>query len=824
MNKKNVQFLDQNWQFMNETEDKWYDAIIPGCIHLDLFQNQLIPNPFKRDNEKKLQWIGEKNWTYRCDFMLEEGILNKKNQVIYFEGIDTYADIFLNEEKILSPNNMFHPWKAGISNLLKDGKNELKICFRSPIEEVSDQMGKLNYLLPADNDQAGKTSPYTRKAPYHYGWDWGPCFVTSGIWRRVCLSGWDSWYVEHSSIVNTTVTPNSAQLAMELEVFSEISENAIILIEEPKSDTLLKIPIRLKKGGNFFREDFSISDPDLWWPSGHGDQPLYTFRLSIESNTNHVQFSKRIGIRDVSIKRERDEKGKSFEIYINGKPIFSKGANWIPADSFTTRIQPDDYKRLIATARDANMNTLRIWGGGIYEPDIFYELCDEMGIMVWQDFMFACSMYPAHQEFLASVKREAEYQVKRLKSHPSIILWCGNNEIASGWLSWGWKEELPSSVWDDYKKIFHDLLPNVCKKLDPGRLYWPSSPGHSLAPPESDQIYGSGDNHYWGVWHGGDGFDAFEENIGRFLSEYGMQSFPEMGTIMKFAEEKDLDINSKVMKERQKASLGTGNLVKYIEDYFPPQKDFQAIVVLSQVMQAFAIKKAVETHRRSMPFCMGTLYWQFNDCWPAISWSSVDYFGNWKALHYHAKRFFNEIIIVVHEEGEHIHISVVNDQHKTLQSRVKFQLSAFNGSIIHEKKIDYTIAEFSSSVVYNIKKKKYLKDQTLSNLFIHAEINEGRKVVCKNKYFFVPPKDLNLPDSNFNYVTKDFGERISIQIQASTFIYQLYITCNNADGVFSDNYFDLGLGETVTIYFTPLDNSIDSKYDFSLNTAMDIGN
>ena len=431
--------------------------------------------------------------------------------------------------------------------------------------------------------------------------------------------------------------------------------------------------------------------------------------MSVESSTNHVQVLKRIGIRDVFIKRERDEKGKSFEIHINGKPIFSKGANWIPADSFTTRIQPDDYKKLIATARDANMNTLRVWGGGIYEPDIFYELCDEMGIMVWQDFMFACSMYPAHQEFLASVEREAEYQVKRLKSHPSIILWCGNNEIASGWLSWGWKEELPSSIWDDYKKIFHDLLPNVCEKLDPGRFYWPSSPGHSLTPPESDQIYGSGDNHYWGVWHGGDGFEAFEENIGRFLSEYGMQSFPEMGTIMKFAEEKDLDINSKVMKDRQKASLGTGNLIKYIEDYFLPQTDFRSIVVLSQIMQAFAIKAAVEIHRRSMPFCMGTLYWQFNDCWPAISWSSVDYFGNWKALHYHAKRFFNEIIIVIHEKEERIHISVINDKHKKVDSRIQLKLSTFEGFMLYEKTFDYTITEASSEVVYSFEKRDILK-------------------------------------------------------------------------------------------------------------------
>ena len=266
--------------------------------------------------------------------------------------------------------------------------------------------------------------------------------------------------------------------------------------------------------------------------------------------------------------------GKSFEIHVNGKPIFAKGANWIPADSFTTRLNKNDYASLIASARDANMNMLRVWGGGIYEPDVFYELCDEMGIMVWQDFMFACSMYPAHPEFLESVKIEAEYQVNRLKTHPSIVLWCGNNEIAIAWHGWGWKEELPSSVWEDYAKIFHEVLPEVCINSDSKRLYWPSSPGYTTKLPKNNQIYGSGDNHYWGVWHGGDGFDAFEKNIGRFLSEYGMQSFPEMATIMKFADKEDLDINSEVMIARQKASLGTGNLIKYIKDYLTMQSDF----------------------------------------------------------------------------------------------------------------------------------------------------------------------------------------------------------------------------------------------------------
>ena len=821
---KVFQLLNQDWEFQKAGDDKWHDATVPGCVHQDLFANDLIPDPFFGVNESKLQWIMDSDWSYRLFFTPSKEIINKKNKILSFSGIDTYADIYLNGEKIIFSNNMFHPWEKDVSNLLKSGKNELKVVFHSPTKKVLPIMKQKKYKLPADNDQAGDTSPYTRKAPYHYGWDWGPCFVTSGVWKDVILHGWDSWYVMHSSLLTNTIERDSATLSLELEIFSDVNEEATILIDELKSNTHFQIPVALVAGKNIFKESFSINNPDLWWPAGHGEQLLYTFKLSIESISNSIAFSKRIGIRDVFIKREKDEKGASFEIYVNGKPIFSKGANWIPADSFTTRISKEKYKNLIATARESNMNTLRIWGGGIYEPDIFYELCDEMGIMVWQDFMFACSMYPAHEQFLESVGREATYQVKRLKSHPSIILWCGNNEIASGWLSWGWKEELPSSVWDDYKSIFHNLLPEVCEKHDPGRLYWPSSPGHSIELPKDDQIYGSGDNHYWGVWHGGDGFDAFEDNIGRFLSEYGMQSFPEMATIMKFAEEKDLDTESEVMKSRQKASLGTGNLLKYIEEYFGPQSNFRSIVVLSQITQALAIKTAVEIHRRSMPFCMGTLYWQFNDCWPAISWSSVDYYGNWKALHYHAKRFFNPIIITFREKEDYIHMYVINDQHKTVESVFSFQLLTLDGNVLKQKSFGHRIEMSSSHCVFSMDKKEFLQDKTLSELFLHAEISADNEIVCNNHYFFVKPKDLNLPEAIYDHQVQKSRDVISIKIQASSFIYQLYVTCNNADGVFSDNYFDVLAGQRVTIYFHPNKEDLDFEYDFSINTILDVMN
>ena len=819
---KDIQALTGNWEFKKINEEKWFEANVPGCVHLDLLHNHKIPDPFNRNNEKNLQWIGKEDWTYRLLFAPQKTILNKKNKFICFEGIDTYADIFLNGEKILSTNNMFHPWEAEISDILKDGENELKINFRSPIKEVSAQMNQLNYQLPADNDQAEKTSPFTRKAPYHYGWDWGPCFVTSGIWRKVYLAGWDSWHIRRTSIANHKVLSNSAQLFLELEILSEVEELASIIIKEPNLGIVFESSISLMIGSNFIKEKFSIRNPKLWWPAGHGDQFLYHFNVIINSRKNQIKASLRTGIRDVSINRKKDEAGTAFEIHVNGKPIFAKGANWIPADSFTTRLKKNDYASLIASARDVNMNMLRVWGGGIYEPNIFYELCDEMGIMVWQDFMFACSMYPANQEFLDSVRSESEYQINRLKSHPSIVLWCGNNEIAIAWHGWGWKEELPNSIWEDYAKIFHGILPKMCKDLDPERLYWPSSPGYTTKIPDNNQIYGSGDNHYWGVWHGGDDFDEFEKNVGRFISEYGMQSFPGMSTIMKFAEKKDLDVNSEVMIARQKASLGTGNLIKYIELHFGMQSDFRSTVLASQLVQAIAIKTAVEAHRISMPFCMGTLYWQFNDCWPAISWSSIDYYGKWKALHYHAKRFFNPIIIVINEDKEKISFTVVNDQHKAVESNINIQLSTFQGSILLKKTFAYMAPNFSSNEVFSFEKKKYEKKKRDSDLFINARISKDNSLIYSNNYFFAVPKYLNLPSPKFEYEVQASDEKVYIQIKAVSFIYQLYIVCNNSEGVFSDNYFDLIPEEVITIYFIPKEKNMNTKYDFYFQTAVDL--
>ena len=819
-----IQSLNQGWEYKNTHRDGWAPALVPGCIHLDLINNGVIPEPFYGTNESDIQWVMDNDWTYRLFFYPDETLQNKKNKILRFHGIDTYANIFLNNKNISSVNNMFHPWYVDVTDIIKNGKNELVVQLRSANKEVQPLMKTMDYELPADNDQAGKTSPHTRKAPYHYGWDWGPCFVTSGIWRNVDLFGWDNWCLDRASLVNTACSNELAEVILECEIFAEEKMDAEINIVGHQSGTKIETGVTLKIGKNYFSKKIQIQEPDLWWPAGHGGQPLYTFDISICANKQTEKITKQIGLREIQIKREGNSGEKSFEIRVNDTPIFAKGANWIPADSFVTRLKEKDYRSLLESAVDANMNTLRIWGGGIYEPDIFYELCDELGILVWQDFMFACSMYPANENFLRSVEKEARYQVNRLKGHPSIALWCGNNEIASGWLSWGWKEELPETVWGDYKKIFHELLPNVCESLDPSRFYWPSSPGHSLHLPESDQIYGSGDNHYWGVWHGGDGLEAFEENVGRFMSEYGMQSFPELKTIQSFAKTEDMHLESSVMLSRQKASLGTGNLIKYIEKYFSLPETFESIAGISQILQAMAMKRAIESHRRSMPFCMGTLYWQLNDCWPAISWSSLDYFGNWKALHYEVKRLFNPVILSIIEKEQNIEIFIVNDQDKSMNATLKLILYDFDSTQLKDKHLDVMIDPISSKSVMILEKENFLGNSSNAEVFLHAHLECGSSTISKINYFFTDPRYLKISKPKFDCSLEKSGRRVVLTFYAHSFVQQLHFMCLNRQGKFSDNYVDMLKGEKLIIFF---DQNNDQQFDandlmFEIKTLYDL--
>ena len=828
MKTKIVERLIEGWEFKEVSSKTWMPASVPGCVHTDLYNNNEIVDPFVGTNEIDLQWIGNKSWIYRTKFKIDRNLFKMETIFLNFLGLDTYAKVSLNNVDILDADNMFRAWTVNVKEIITENENELIIKFDSPIEKILPLMKSIDYELPADNDQIKKTSPYTRKAPYHYGWDWGPSFATSGIWQHVELIGYNSFTIKDLFINQMKTDKISSQIECNVFVHSERRCKADLLIKEQKSNINIVKSIDLSPGINQIKKIVEISKPDLWWPNGHGQQNMYEFNVKVESVDYYESIKKRVGLRDFKVEQKIDKKGSSFTFVVNGKPIFSKGANWIPADSFTTRLTKKNYYTLLKSAVDANMNTLRVWGGGIYESDDFYDLCDEMGLIVWQDFMFACTLYPGDKDFLESVRKEAEYQVSRLRNHPSIGLWCGNNEIAWAWHNWGWKDRFPEQLYyNDYNSLFHNVLPSVCNEFDPNRLYWPSSPGDSDMLPTVGQQFGSGDNHYWGVWHSGDKFVAFESNIGRFMSEFGMQSFPDLKTIDYFCEDKDQSINSTVIKQHQKASLGNDNVMKYILMYFKPPKDFYSFVLSSQIMAGEAIKIAAEAHRRNMPYCMGSLYWQLNDCWPGASWSSLDYFGNWKALHYYAKEFFKPLLISFEEEEDGVSIYIVNDGNIINNALIFFEVRNFNNVVEYSHDLPLDIKPNESKKVFFEKKKVLFAKSKKNNILLRAKIVLNDETISSSDYLFDIPKNLKIPKQNFSTITEKFGNRIKIKINSKSFLYKFHILCSNDTGRFDDNYFNMLPGEEKTILFFPsinLKGNINFEPKFIFNSFEGLSN
>ncbi len=789
------------WQFRELGKDAWHSAIVPGSVHTDLLNNKLIDDPFYRDNEQKLQWIGKTDWEYQTTFDVAPETLARDNIDLVFEGLDTYANVFLNDESLLSADNMFRTWRADCKRLLRPGANTLRIRFRSPINEVLPLMARLNYQLPAGNDQGEKTSPHTRKAPYQFGWDWGPRFVTSGIWRPVSLEAWDKARVEDLHILSKRVTAAVASLTAEVEVVANRNASATVVIDNLTGKTVAgKRVVTLAPGSNRIALDFVIARPALWWPNGLGAQPLYSFKVRLLVSGKLIdEATTRTGLRSVELRQEPDGSGKSFTFVINGVPVFAKGGNWIPADSFPTRISTAKYRQLLQSVRDANMNMLRVWGGGIYERNDFYELCDEMGILVWQDFMFGCSLYPGDQAFLDNVRQEARDNVKRLRNHPSIVIWVGNNEIESAWFHWGWKDQLPAQLWDDYLKIFYGVLPEVCAALDPSRPYWPSSPSSKLEDdPESQRM---GDLHYWQVWHASLPFSEYEKQSPRFMSEYGFQSFPQLETVNTYTVPADHDIQSPVMMAHQRHPRGNQLIREYMLREYPEPKDFESFLYVSQVLQAEGIKIGAEHLRRIMPHNMGSLFWQINDCWPVASWSSIDYTGRWKALQYYARRFYSEILVSPQAENGNINVFVVSDRLQPAAGQLDVSLLDFAGNKLWNQQKQIEIAALSSRSYLTIPLATLLAGKDPKSVVLLTEVLIDGKRVSSNERFFEPYKDLSLPRPQVDADVAPVRGGFKISLSADKFARAVYLSAPNYAGFFADNYFDLVPGRKVEVQY-----------------------
>ncbi len=795
--------LHDGWQFHEVGKDAWYPATVPGCVHTDLLHNKLIDDPFYRDNERKLQWIGKTDWEYRTTFNVAPALLQRQHIELVFAGLDTYAEVFLNDEPLLRADNMFRTWRVDCKTALQPGTNALRIRFRSPINEVLPVMAKLNYQLPASNDQGEKTSPYTRKAPYQYGWDWGPRFVTSGIWRAVTLEAWDEARISDLRIVQRQLNEQTADLAAEVEVVATGDTAATIVIDNLNSRSMAaQQQVRLNAGLNKVEVNFHIAQPARWWPNGMGAQPLYRLRARLIINGQAAdEATTRVGLRTLELRQQRDEWGKSFEFVVNGVPVFARGGNWIPADSFPTRITRARYRQLLQSVRDTRMNMLRVWGGGIYEADDFYDLCDEMGILVWQDFMFACSMYPGDEAFLDNVRAEAADNVRRLRNHPSIVIWVGNNEVETAWQHWGWKQNLPAKLWDDYLKIFHGVLPEVCAALDPARPYWPSSPSSNLEDDSDSQRMG--DVHYWGVWHAALPFTDYENQLPRFMSEYGFQSFPQLETVNAYTLPADQDIQSPVMLAHQKHPRGNQLIREYMLREYPQPKDFASFLYVSQVLQAEGIKVGAEHFRRTRPRTMGSLYWQIDDCWPVASWSSIDYFGRWKALQYYARRFYNDLLLSPHVEAGNINFYVVSDRTTETPAQLVVSLLDFAGHTLLSMKTDVRVAALESKSYFSQPLAQLLAGRDTKNLFLRCELWVGGQPVAANAYFFQPFKQLALPRPQISTDISPVPHGFKVTLATDAFARAVYLSHERADGFFSDNYFDLIPGRPVSVEFRP---------------------
>lgn len=654
---RKTSLIQSTWEFSNAKDSVWYPATVPGVIHTDLLANKLIDDPFWGTNELKLQWIEHENWNYKTVFELTNTQITHDHIELVFEGLDTYATVLVNGTEVIVADNMFRTWKADIKEFVVEGDNKLEIMFTSPLNFNKEKVESYLHQLPSGNETVDlKVSPFTRKAAYHFGWDWAPRFVTSGIWKDVKLTTWSNARILDVFVQTDSIIGDNAYLTYEVQIesSSEESMNYWLFMNGEKTS------VELNVGLNNIRFPYVVNNPELWWPNGMGEATLHNLHVQLKQNGNLIdEVTQPFGIRTVELIHEEDSIGTSFYFKVNGQPVFMKGANYIPQDMFLPRVTDHQYRKLISQVANANMNMLRVWGGGIYEKELFYELCDQNGILVWQDFMFAGSLYPNDLAFINNVEQEIAENILRLRKHPSIALWCGNNEVEVAWENWGWQNQYGYSsadsveIWDNYRYMFKHLIPNLVSKLNPKVGYVSTSPLSNWGKPEN---FNNSSMHYWGVWHGREPFENFKTNVGRFMAEYGFQSFPSINTIQTFASDSSFSLTSATIQNRQKSYIGNGLITDHINNWFTTPTSFIDFVEKSQQAQAIGMQIAIQSHRQQSPHCMGTLFWQLNDCWPGPSWSVLDYYGNEKWAYQTVMQNYKSIIAVLEVDRKEIEI------------------------------------------------------------------------------------------------------------------------------------------------------------------------
>ena len=780
------------WEFKAEEEKEWNPAKIPGNIHLDLFNNHLIPDPFYGKNEKELSWIETKNWEYKTTFLCNESQFNTNNITLEFEGLDTYSEVWINDQKVAQTDNMFLNYKLNIKPFIKKGKNKLYVKFYAAKNQAQLKSKNSQYPLP------GEERVFVRKAQYQFGWDWAPKLTSCGIWKPARIHFENETKISELQSIQKELKKEKAEIGLRIKL-NNYSPSATYEVE--LNLTGLEFQYELKKriqlSDSIFSIPIKIENPKIWWCNERGEQNLYTCQINLLKEGELIEKKEiKIGLREIELQKVNDGFGNSFTFSLNKEKIFAKGANLVPLDVYLPRVKKEEYESLIQLAISSHMNMIRVWGGGIYENEEFYDLCDKYGILVWQDFMFACAMYPGDSAFIKNVEEEIKQQVIRLRNHPSLALWCGNNENIEGWYNWGWQKQFGYSAEDslkiinDYNYLFEKRIPEILRDLDSGRIYHPSSPALGWGRKES---YLKEDVHYWGVWWGMEPFENYEKKTGRFVSEYGFQSLPDYSQLKKFIPENELNLNSESVKSHQKHPTGFETIIAYMKSYYPVPDNIEDFAYVSQLLQAQAMKTAIESHRKKMPYCMGSLLWQLNDCWPVISWSIIDHYGKPKAAYYQTKKSFKKTILHSALKKDSIQIYAISDEQTLNSGKLKIQLFSPKGTMIYEKNISVTIPANNSTIIATLSTTQ-IKEFN-HQLILKTSLSSNENTLDETIFYFQKPMEMNLKPSKIKL--KKVNEE-SLQLECVDYLSKdIFLSSENLE--FEENFFDLIPGETKII-------------------------
>jgi len=822
--------LDAVWQFRLAPDStqaqahrdvvEWHPARVPGTVHADLLANGLIADPYIGAPEAGLQWIGLADWEYRTTFAAPRGMLEDARSDLVFEGLDTFAEVFLNGEKVLDAMNAFRSWRVPVQGKLKASGNELRVVFHSPIAMLLPKVQAMphriagNYPSPhGDEPKDAMTANFVRKPGYHYGWDWGPRYVTAGAWKPVKLEGWDAVRVDDVHVRQDKVTAERAELQVRIGIDAaragDYQLRVFATAPGGKRRQVANQRIAARVGANAAAVPVRIDKPQRWFPVGYGKQPLYRFEVEVRAGAELVaEASERTGLRSVRLRTDADDKGRGFHFEINGIPVFAKGANYIPFDMFVPRVGEAQQRRVLQSAVDANMNMIRGWGGGYYESDRFYDIADELGLLVWQDFMFGGGMPPGYDDaFRANAVAEARENVRRLRDHPSIVLWCGNNEEEIAWKYWGQGKDLQQAdpafaekVWKGYVQLFGSDLRRVVEEEGGGIAYWASSPSDDLA--EVANTPASGDMHYWEVW-GGPAHPPVEylAVTPRFMSEYGLQAWPVQRTVDAFATRAEQSIDGPVIRAHQKFMAGEGNarLMLYVEREYGKPRDFADFIHLSQVMQAEGIELAALHHRASRPYTMGSLYWQLNDVWPGASWSGIDWFGRWKALQFHARRFFAPVAVAALRKDGKTTVSLLSDRTAAARGELRLRVMTLQGAVLRDERRPVRLAELSAAKVADYADAELLVGADPARTIAVFDLQAGDEPPSRAVVYFRAAKDLGWSAPRLRTELRREGGAYALDLRAESLARGAWIDFGDLAAEVSDNALTLLPGEPVTV-------------------------